>query len=116
LDENQTRAEFNYNLGSLIDSSSFRDIFKKFLKKNEMMETVLEYNKKYYIYTFENSAYDKLKNFTIDFCHKEFYFHFSLNYKDLFYDKFSKIYLLIVFYYKEKNYWKFGLLFFKKYN
>ena len=49
LDENQTRAKFNYNLGSLIDSSSFRDIFKKFLKKNEMMETVLEYNKKYYI-------------------------------------------------------------------
>ena len=42
-------------------------------------------------------------------------FHFILNYKDLFYEKFSKIYFLIVFDYKESNYWKFGLPFFKKY-
>ena len=42
-------------------------------------------------------------------------FHFILNYKDLFYEKFSKIYFLIVFDYKESNYWKFGLPIFKKY-
>ena len=115
LDEKQSRSEFNYNLGTLIGPSSFRDLFIKFLKKNEIMETVIEYNKKYYIYTFEDSAYDKLKNFTIDFYHKEFDFHFKLNYKDLFYEKFSKIYFLIVFDYKGSNYWKLGLPFFKKY-
>ena len=115
LDEKQSRAEFNYNLGTLIGPSSFRDLFIKFLKRNEIMETVIEYNKKYYIYTFEDSVYDKLKNFTIDFYHKELDFHFILNYKDLFYEKFSKIYFLIVFDYKESNYWKFGLPFFKKY-
>ena len=115
LDEKQSRAEFNYNLGTLIGPSSFRDLFINFLKKNEIMETVIEYNKKYYIYTFEDSAYDKLKNFTIDFYHKEFDFHFKLNYKDLFYEKFSKIYFLIVFDYKGINYWKFGLPFLKKY-
>ena len=115
LDEKQSRAEFNYNLGVLIGPSSFHDLFIKFLKKNEIKKTVIEYNKKYYIYTFEDSAYDKLKNFTIDFYHKEFDFHFILNYKDLFYEQFSKIYFLIVFDYKESNYWKFGLPFFKKY-
>jgi len=78
------------------------------------METIIEYNKKYYIYTFEDSAYDKLKNFSMDFYHKEFDFHFILNYKDLFYEKFKKIYFLIVFDYKENNYWKFGLPFLKK--
>jgi len=92
LDEKQSRAEFNYNLETLIGSSAFHDSFKKFLRKNEIMETVIEYNKKYYIYTFEESVYDKLKNFTIDFYHKEFDFHFILDYKDLFYEKFSKIY------------------------
>ena len=115
LDENQSRAEFNYNLGTLIGPSSFRDLFIKFLKKNEIIETVIEYNKKYYIYTFEKNAYDKLKNFIIDFYHKEFDFHFILNYTDIFYEKFSKIYFLIVFNYKESNYWKFGLPFLKKY-
>ena len=85
------------------------------MKKNEIIETVIEYNKKYYIYTFEKSAYDKLKNFIIDFYHKEFDFHFILNYTDIFYEKFSKIYFLIVFNYKESNYWEFGLPFFKKY-
>ena len=116
LNEKEAIAEFNYNLGTLIGPSSFHDLFKKFLKKNEIMETLIEYNKKYYIYTFEDNAYDKLKNFTIDFYHKEFDFHFTLNYKDLFYEKFSKIYFLIVFDYKENNYWKFGLPFLKKYN
>jgi len=33
LDEKQTRAEFNYNLGTLIGPSSFHDLFIKFLKK-----------------------------------------------------------------------------------
>jgi hypothetical protein len=82
LDLNQTRAEFNYNFGILIEPSSFGDLFKKFLKKNEMMKTVIEYNKKYYIYTFEDNICDKLKNFTIYFYHNEFDFHFILNYKD----------------------------------
>jgi len=115
FDEEQSTAEFDYNLGTLIGPSSFRDLFKKFLKKNEIMETIIEYSKKYYIYTFEDSAYDKLKNFTIDFYHKELDFHFTLNYNDLFYEKFSKIYFLIIFDYSQRNYWKFGLPFFKKY-
>ena len=115
FDEKQSMAEFNYNLGTLIGPSSFRDLFKQYLKKNEIMETIIQYNKKYYLYTFEDSAYDKLKNFTIDFYHKEFDFHFILNYEDLFYEKFSKIYFLIVFDYQENNYWKIGLPFFKKY-
>jgi hypothetical protein len=115
FDEEQSKAEFDYNLGTLIGPSSFRDLFKKFLKKNEILEICIEYNKKYYIYTFEDSAYDKLKNFTIDFYHKEYDFHFILNYNDLFYEKFSKIYFLIVFNYQENNYWKFGLPFFKKF-
>ena len=114
MDEKQSRAEFNYNLGTIIGPSSFRDLFIKFLRKNEIMETIIEYNKKYYIYTFEDSVYDKLKNFTIDFYHKEFDFHFILNYKDLFYEKFSKIYFLIVFNYKESNYWKFWITLFQE--
>jgi hypothetical protein len=115
LVEKQSRAEFNINLGTLIAPSSFRDSFKIFLERNNIMETIIEYNKKYYIYVFEESIFDKLKNFTIDFYHKGFDFFFVLNYKDLFYQKFGKIYFLIIFDYKENNYWKFGLPFFKKY-
>ena len=115
LEETQSRAEFNINLGTLIAPSSFRDSFKIFLERNNIKETIREYNKKYYIYIFEESVYDKLKNFTIDFYHKEYDFLFILNYKDLFYEKFGKIYFLIIFDYKENNYWKFGLPFLKKY-
>ena len=51
FDVKQSRAEFNYNLGTLIGPSSFRDLFKKFLKKNEIMETIIEYRQKIlYIY------------------------------------------------------------------
>ena len=115
LVESQSRAEFNFNLGTLIAPSVFRDSFKIFLKRNHIKESIIEYNKKYYIYIFEDSIYDNLKNFTIDFYHKEFDFHFVLNYKDLFFEKFGKIYFLIIFDYKENNYWKFGLPFLKKY-
>jgi len=115
LVEKLSRAEFNINLGTLIAPSSFRNSFKIFLKKYNITENIIEYNKKYYIYIFEDIVYDKLKNFTIDFYHKEFDFHFILNYKDLFYEKFGKIYFLIIFDYKENNYWKFGLPFLKKY-
>ena len=115
LIEKQSWAEFNFNLGTLIAPLVFRDSFKIFLKKNNVKETIIEYNKKYYIYIFEDSVYDKLKNFTIDFYHKEFDFLFVLNYKDLFYEKVGKIYFLIIFDYKENNYWKFGLPFLKKY-
>ena len=43
FDEKQSMAEINYNLGTLIGPSSFRDLFKKFLKKNEILETYIEY-------------------------------------------------------------------------
>ena len=56
FDEKQSMAEINYNLGALIGPSSFRDLFKKYLKKNEIIETIIQYKKKYYIYTFEDSA------------------------------------------------------------
>ena len=116
--ENPLRAEFNINLGCIMASSSFREHFNKFLTSNNIIieESNYRYMEKYYIYIFDENYYDKLKNFTLDFYHKELNFHFILDYKDLFYEKYDKIYCLIVFSYKEKNFWKFGWPFFKKYN
>ena len=113
--ENNLRAEFNINLGCIIASNAFKEKFDKFLRNNYIMTSLNEYSKKYYIYIFEEKYYDALKNFTIDFYHKELNYHFTLNYQDLFYEEYNKIYCLIVFNYKEKNFWKFGLPFFRKY-
>ena len=119
LYENELRAEFSINLGCIIASSSFREEFNKFLRKNNIMENLIQYSQKYYIYSFnEDDDEDisaKLQNFTLDFYHKELNYHFILNYKDLFYTKYDKIYCLIIFSLKENNFWKFGLPFFKKY-
>ena len=117
LYENELRAEFSINLGCIIASSSFREEFNKYLRKYNIMENLIQYNQKYYIYTFidNDEIYNKLQNFTLDFYHKELNYHFILNYKDLFYAKFDKIYCLIIFSFQENNFWKFGLPFFKKY-
>ena len=115
LYEYQLRAEFDINLECIMASTAFRDILSNYCRKNNIMETLVEFNKKYYIYTFDEKYYDILQNFTIGFYHKESNYHFILNYQDLFYESRSKIYCLIVFDYKEKNYWKFGLPFFRKY-
>lgn len=116
LHGSELRAEFNINLGCIIGSNNFNELFKKILRQNNIMETRIQYSNKYYIYTFNDNYYEILKNFTLDFYHKELDFHFILNYKDLFVEKSDKIYCLIIFYYKEINYWKFGLPFLKKYS
>ena len=113
--EDQLRAEFNINLGCILGSTAFKSVFNSFLRNNNIIEILSEYNQKYYIYEFDEKYYDKLKNFTIDFYQKELDFHFILNYQDLFFEKYGKIYCLIVFTLRETYFWKFGLPFFRKY-
>ena len=117
INENQLRAEFNINLGCIIGTSSFQESFKTFLRNNNIMETIIQYSEKYYIYSFNDNEYiyQKLNNITLEFYHKDLDYHFTLNYKDLFFEKYDKIYFLIVFNYIENNYWKFGIPFLKKY-
>ena len=117
LYENELRAEFSINLGCIMAPSSFKEELNKFLRKNNIMENLIQYSQKYDIYSFndDDDIYDKLKNFTLDFYHKELNYHFILNYKDLFYTRYDKIYCLIIFSYQEKNFWKFGIPFLKKY-
>ena len=111
----QTRAEFNINLGCIIGPASFKEIFHQFLQENNIISSRIQFSDKYNIYAFEDDYYDILKNFTLDFYHKELNYHFILDYNDLFISKADKIYSLIVFNYKDIDYWKFGLPFMKKY-
>ena len=113
--EIQLRAEFNIKLRCVIGSYSFNESFKLYLTKNNISNIEKEYNNKYYIYIFHKNMYEKIKNFSLDFFHKELNYHFILDYQDLFFEKNDKIYCLIVFNHQEKYYWKFGLPFLKKY-
>ena len=112
---NQTRAEFNINLGCLIGPPSFHEILHQFFQKNNIIESRIIYSNEYYIYAFEDEYYKILQNFTLEFYHKDLNYHFILDYKDLFISKADKIYCLIVLNYKDRDYWKFGLPFLKKY-
>ena len=90
--EIQLRAEFNIKLGCVIGSYSFHESFKLYLTKNNISNIEKEYNNKYYIYIFHKNMYEKIKNFSLDFFHKELNYHFILDYQDLFFEKNDKIY------------------------
>ena len=112
---NQTRAEFNINLGCIIGPLSFHETLNQFFQKNNIIESRIQYSNQYYIYAFEDEYYKKLQNFTLEFYHKDLNYHFILDYNDLFISKADKIYCLIILNYKDTDYWKFGLPFMKKY-
>ena len=108
-------AEFNINLGCIFAPDDFKSSFEQILKRNEIIGLKIAYSNKYYVYEFNYRYYEKLKNFTFDFYHKEYDYHFILNYQDLFIEKGDVIFCLIIFEQKEKYHWKLGIPFLKKY-
>ena len=109
------RAELNINLGCLIAPNDFKKIFEQIYNENEVLAKQIIYGNNYHIYQFDYKYYEKLKNFRLDFYHKELNFHFILDYQDLFIEKSDTIFCLIIFEYKQIYHWKFGLPFLKKY-
>ena len=123
LDNIEINAKFDINVGIIKASYSFYPIFKDYAAKYSLNYTKENYQQyldgeKYKIILFYNDEQNKkkLRNFNISFYHKELNYNFTLNYEDLFLEKETYIYFMIVFYKSKKKEWIFGYPFFKKYN
>ena len=117
--DKQIRAEFDINFGCFLGKSDFNEYFKKYLINNNIYVEPKIYEKKYLIYFFEKGmkGFDKIKNISLVFYHKELNYNFTLNYQDLILEKNNGYFFLIVFEYQAYwNEWIFGFPFFKKYS
>ena len=114
---NGIKAVFDINLGCIIGTSSFQNIFKKFLNENNIFIKP-EKIKNYEIYFFDKNItqIENIKNMELKFYHKEFNYNFILNFKDLMLEKNNGYIFLIIFAYSNSYSWTFGLPFLKKYN
>ena len=109
--------EFDINLNCIIGTFYFKESFNKFLRENKIYVKPLNYKNEYYVYFFEKNmeGIDTIKNIKIKFYHQEENYYFTFDYNDLFLEKSNGYYFLIVFEFKNKLKWKFGIPFFKKY-
>ena len=112
------KAVFDINLGCIVGSFLFKDYLEQYFKKNNIFVLPRNYNQKYYIYFFEKNMekIEKIKNLNIKFYHSELNYHFILNSNDLLVEKTDGYYFLILFDLENKDSWKFGTPFLKKYN
>ena len=114
---NGIKTIFDINLGCIVGSSHFKDIFNKFLNKNNIFIKPKKI-KNYEIYFFEKNItqIENIKNKELKFYHKEFNYNFILNFKDLILEKNNGYFFLIIFDYSSPITWTFGFPFLKKYN
>ena len=115
--KNQIKAVFDINLGCIVGTSHFKEIFKEFLKENNIFIKLKKINK-YEIYFFDKNItqIENIKKIELKFYHKELNFNFIFNFKDLILEKNNGYFFLIIFDYSNSYSWTLGLPFFKKYN
>ena len=115
--QNKIKIVFDINLGCIVGTFLFKEIFKKFLNENNIFIKAKKI-KKYEIYFFDKNItqIESIKNIELKFYNKELNFKFIFNFKDLILEKNNGYFFLIIFDYSNSYSWKFGLPFFKKYN
>ncbi len=114
---NGIKTLFDINLGCIVGTSHFKEIFKKFLEENNILIKPKKV-KKYEFYFFDKNItqIENIKNIELKFYHKELDYNFIFNFKDLVLEKNNGYFFLIIFDYSNSYSWGLGLPFLKKYN
>ena len=109
-----SNARFDFDIKVILGTSKYYDLINDhfFSKYSEKCEFKSE--GEYGVFICEKDFDEKIFP-SLYFYHKIYNYTFELSYKELFEEIDDKKYFLIVFDRKEKNLWKFGTIFFKKY-